>query len=356
MIKKTIFINGMFYRENMTGIERFSYEMMKQLDVLAKTGDFSIVIPADFKNEIYNYKNVKILYSPKTPGRKQFNNIKLHARLFMRNRICLDFGNSCPKFCRPVVFLHDIYCRTNPEDFSTQADKRMMRHTCNMYERIAKKAEIICTVSEFSKSQIVQYYGVPPEKIHVIYDSADHMKEIVPDYTIFQQFNISESEPFYFTLGSLSKRKNLGWIAAHAKLFPDENFVIAGGGLSNVVSPELEKLRTLPNVILTGRLSDGAVKALMQKCRAFIFPSYFEGFGLPPLEALMCGTQIIVSCVTSLPEIYEDCAHYIEPDKPNVNLDELLSQSVSSPEKLFKKYSLDKQAKKLYDILGKMHI
>lgn len=69
----------------------------------------------------------------------------------------------------------------------------------------------------------------------------------------------------------------------------------------------------------------------MQKCKAFVFPSYYEGFGIPPLEALSCGTKIIVSNASCLPEIYADTAYYIDPDNPNVNLNELLSKKIESP-------------------------
>jgi glycosyltransferase involved in cell wall biosynthesis len=178
------------------------------------------------------------------------------------------------------------------------------------------------------------------------------MNTIVPDGGIFDKLPVLKEHPFYFTLGSLSLRKNLKWIVDHAELYPAELFVISGTVLKNVVPPELEKLHTLSNVISAGYLSDGEVKALMQKCKAFIFPSYFEGFGLPPLEALACGAQIIISNAASLPEIYGKCAHYIEPFNPDIDLDRLLAEPVDSPAPLFEKYSLDRSAAQLYELLA----
>ena len=133
-------------------------------------------------------------------------------------------------------------------------------------------------------------------------------------------------------------------------------FPVSGKALLNVVPPEVEKLKTLSNIVMTGYLSDGEVKALLSKCKAFVFPTYFEGFGLPPLEALSCGTPIIVSDVTSLPEIYGSCAHYIDPNNPNVDLDALLKEPVESAQPLLEKYTLINTAKRMYAVIKEMGI
>ena len=97
-------------------------------------------------------------------------------------------------------------------------------------------------------------------------------------------------------------RKNLKWIADHAELYPNETVVVSGTLLKNFIPPKRQKLQRLSNVILAGYLSDGEVKALMQTCKTFVLPSYFEGFGIPPLEALACGA--LLSNVASLFEKY----------------------------------------------------
>ena len=89
----------------------------------------------------------------------------------------------------------------------------------------------------------------------------------------------------------------------------------------------------------------------MQSCKAFILPSYFEGFGIPPLEALACGSPIIISNAASLPEIYGKCAHYIDPFNPDTDLDALLKEPVEPPTSLFEKYSYDNSARQLFDLL-----
>ena len=102
---------------------------------------------------------------------------------------------------------------------------------------------------------------------------------------------------------------------------------------------------------MAGYLSDGEVKAILSECKAFIFPSYFEGFGLPPLEALSCGAQIIISNSTCLPEIYGKSAHYINPDEPNVDLERLLEEPVANSQEILHSLTIEKSAKQLYKVI-----
>ena len=104
---------------------------------------------------------------------------------------------------------------------------------------------------------------------------------------------------------------------------------------------------------MLGYVSDDQVKALMQKCTAFVFPSYYEGFGIPPLEALSCGTKIIVSNAASLPEIYENTAYYINPNDTNINLKLLLSKEVESSDKILERYQYKNAAITLCNLLKK---
>ena len=347
-----IAINGIFYNKRLSGIERFAHEITKRLDALASPNEFLLALPPVVQTDIPQFKNIHTVHLFKAPD--FIGKIELYLYLYLylwhTHSLCLDYGNRTPFLGHNIVFLHDIYCRVFPEDFRTAKDKYIMKKTCKMYKRIAKKARLICTVSHFSKKQIMDHYGVPEEKIRVIYNGFEHIHTVSADENILGKLGLNSKE-FYFTLGSLSLRKNLKWIMKHAELYPNELFVISGAMLKNVIPPELEKIKLLKNIILAGYLSDGEVKALMQNCKAFVFPSYFEGFGIPPLEALACGAPVIISNAASLPEIYGDCAHYIDPSKPDVDLDALLAEPVSSPAPLFEKYSFDNSAKKLYEIL-----
>ena len=89
----------------------------------------------------------------------------------------------------------------------------------------------------------------------------------------------------------------------------------------------------------------------MQNAAAFIFPSYYEGFGIPPLEALCCGTPAVISKSASLPGIYGTSAHYIDADRTDCSISDLLKEPVSSPDEVLETYTYENAAKKLLDIL-----
>ena len=110
---------------------------------------------------------------------------------------------------------------------------------------------------------------------------------------------------------------------------------------------ETDKLEIPENVHMLGFVSDEDACALIKNCRAFIHPSLYEGFGLPPLEALALGAEVIASNVTSLPEVLGDSVHYIEPLHYTVNLNSLLIQKINVPETILLKYSWDDSAKRI---------
>lgn len=342
-------INGDFLCRNLTGIERFAYEVCNRLDALVDM-DIGIFIPANAKT-FPEYKNIKVYKSEKElqsfPRWVQF----VYGRFLKQQKaIGIDFSNNCPVGAAGVVFVHDIYCKLYPQDFCSLRDKLVRAYSCFMYRYATRHARLLLTVSHFSQGQIAATYHIPPEKIHVVPNGWDHFKKVNADNSIFQQFPQLEKD-FYFTLGSLSRRKNLQWIATYAENHPEATFAISGKMLSGLVPPELERLQTLPNIILLGYVTDGQVKALMEKCKAFVFPSYYEGFGIPPLEALSCGTKIIVARAASLPEIYGNAAHYINPDEPNVDLEKILAEPVGSPEPVLEKYTYENAAKLLNQLL-----
>ena len=351
-MKKKIIINGEFYCNNLTGIERVATDTIPVLDKLASPGEIELVIPKNAKNvpELKNISLVKLDYELHSFPKWQQFVFQKYVRT--HKGIPLDFCNVMPYFTPGISYVHDIYCKLYPGDFPSLKDKIVQYYSCLMYKRIARKAKKIIAVSEYTKKTIIDTYHISPEKIEVIYNGmSPSYIETRPDENVFQKFPILKEKEFYFTLGSLSIRKNLKWIANHAALYPNEFFAISGKILENVIPEELESLKTAKNVIFLGYLSDSEVKAVMSKCKAFIFPSYFEGFGIPPLEALSCGAKIIISDSTCLPEIYGDTAYYIHADEPDIDLNELLKKEVSSPKALLDELTVENAGRKLYKII-----
>lgn len=345
-----ITINGSFLCRSLTGIERFAFEICRNLDILISKDEITMYIPSNAQI-IPEYKNIKIVTGGECKSFPLWDHVIFPRYIRKSHSISLCFSNITPLFRPGYVFLHDIYAELYPQDFKSFKDKLRKLYMCAMYRHIARHARKIFTVSEFSRKQIAETYSINPDTITVIPNGWDHFKTIIPDESIFEKFPELAAGDFFFTLGSLQKRKNLKWIASYAEKHPENHFAISGKAISGMVSDDIKSLQSLPDVTLLGYVTDEQVKALMSKCRAFILPSYYEGFGIPPLEALSTGAKIIVSKTASLPEIYENCAYYIDPDITDCNLDELLSNQVESPDKVLEKYTYANAARVLLENL-----
>jgi glycosyltransferase involved in cell wall biosynthesis len=352
-----ILINGYFLCRGLTGIERFARELTIRLDSLCGRGKLALMVPVGKRCRIIpSFQNIVIIKKKYRPHLVwQFFTLQFFL-LIHRSYTVLDFGNTCLPFAPGVVFLHDIYCEMFPNDFRTLREKLGCAYYRLQYRLIAGAAKKIITVSEYSAAQIAGRFHVDRKKIAVIPNGWEHFGAIRADYGVFEKFSQlrrfreSKEKSFYFTLGSLSRRKNLRWIQNYAARHPAEFFVVSGTSLS-VLAPGLEGLASLPNVLLTGRLEDGEVKALMETCAAFVFPSYYEGFGIPPLEALSCGAPVVIAASSSLPGIYGGAAHYIDPFDSGADLPALLTEAVEKPDRVLAENSYDRAAERLTAIL-----
>ena len=350
-MESMILINGYFLCRRLTGIERYAYEITKRLDLLIQSGEISIIIPANAEN-VPLYTNINVIRYGRKIQHILWQMFTLQWFLIThRQYTILEFGNTALPFAPGIVFLHDIYCEFFPEDFTDKKDKIVRAYNRWQYRLISKKAKKIVTVSFFTRNQIIENLHGDPKKISVIYSSWEHFKLINADYSVFDIYPALKKSEFYFSLGSLSKRKNIRWIIEYARKNPDAIFAISGVSLPTVKADELDN-STPQNIILLGYLDDSKVKALMERCKAFILPSYYEGFGLTPLEALSCGAQVIVAKAASLPEIYGSTAHYIDPYNTDVDLNKLLAEPVEKPDEILVKYSYDKAAKQVHRLIS----
>ena len=204
-----------------------------------------------------------------------------------------------------------------------------------MWRRIKELYGII-TVSEFSKKELIKYCGLDFKTILVVYNSAEHFIDVGRDDSVFDEFLELKKDSYYYTLSSLSPNKNFNWIIKEAIVNPQETFVVTGMKL-DVFEDDIQK--DIPrNVIFTGYLSDEKVKSLMCNCKTFLFPTFYEGFGIPPLEALYCGAKITVSDTPCMREIYGGVPNYIDPLRADYNSMEIMGKDIEK-DAILKKYS-----------------
>lgn len=330
-----VIINGRFLTQTLTGVQRYANEILLELDKIVGNDQYILAIPPNCKAPTLNNIKVRKIGKHKDILWEQLD-LAFYAKKY--HLLLLNFCNVAPILYPGIVCIHDMNVRENPQFYSM----RFRWWYFFVYFFMIKKAERIVTVSEYSKKEILKYYRYCANYIHVIPNSWQHLDRIKSDKKVLDKFDLIEGE-YYFSLGSLELNKNLKWITETAKKNPDYIFAIAGKSIQRV-SGDKGVVEKADNVKLLGYVSDSEMKMLMKSCRAFLFPSLHEGFGIPPLEALSQGADVIISGLSSLPEIFEDAAQYIDPFNFQYNIDDFKGSTMEEKRKILNKYSWKKSA------------
>ena len=222
--------------------------------------------------------------------------------------------------CPVVVSIHDLSFEHLPQTF-TWRSRKQLRITVR---RTARQASQVIALSEYARNDIVETYQIRPDKISVIPLSAgDHFRPIIDEeelQRVRQTYGI-EGE-YMLSVGAIQPRKNLGRLVAAYSHLRDAKpegklpkLVLAGkcAWLYDETLRAIKELSLSESIILTGYVPEGDLPALYSGALCFIYPSYFEGFGLPPLEAMQCGVPVIVGNRTSLPEVVGDAGVLVDP-------------------------------------------
>ncbi|HZS08587.1 MAG TPA: glycosyltransferase family 1 protein [Blastocatellia bacterium] len=248
--------------------------------------------------------------------------VALAFELRRRTVDVLHVQYTAPPFCpAPVVAtIHDLAFEHLPETF-TRRGKMQLRLTVR---RTARRAARIITVSEFSRQDIIRTYRVAPEKVAVTHNGVESRFTSRPqshneDAGVRRRFGIGRD--FLLAVGSLQPRKNLvRLLRAYARLRATRHdfthqLVIAGRRLwlADGIFAEIERQPWAQDVIVTDYVADDELPGLYRAAAALVYPSLFEGFGLPPLEAMACGTPVVTSDTSSLPEVVGNAALLVDP-------------------------------------------
>lgn len=341
--KKTVVINGKFYSQPVSGVQRYAREMVLELDKLVGGENFILAVNKHAKN-IPDLKNIKTVCVGRLCG-NLWEQLSLPRLVKKEKALCASLCNIAPILSPHIVTIHDVSFKVNKPFFSR---KFTAWYNFN-FALTMKKIRKVITVSEFSKAEIIREYGVSPGKISVTYNGWQHFERIDFDDFALEKFGLKKGN-YFFSISNLAPNKNLKWIAENARLNPQENYAVAGA-VNKKVFGETFGADLPPNLRLLGYASDGEAKALMRDCKAFLYPTFYEGFGIPPLEAISAGARAVVSDASCMREIYGDSVNYIDPKNPDVNLGELLKIPVCNSEEILKKYSWENSAKALYDCI-----
>lgn len=342
-------INGRFLIRKATGVDRYARELVIELDKLMEPGEAVLVVPCN--TEIVDplpLNVIEIVQFGRFVG-QAWEQLDFWRYARAHRLLGVNLCNTAPILDPDVVCIHDMAIRANPNYFST---KFVLWYRL-LFFFITRRSNLIITVSEFSKREIEKYYPHTSGKITVIYNAWQHINRVEPNAATLNKHGLKAGE-YYFAMSSLAPNKNLKWIVETARMNPEDTFVVAGGINSKVFGEHA--IPEADNVVYVGYVSDGEARALMEGCKAFLYPTFYEGFGIPPMEAMACGAHAIVSDTEVMHEVYGEAVGYINPNIPIDTLDDLLlGLQTSAAETVLSRFEWCKMAGWLEEELQKTY-
>ncbi|MCL5260769.1 MAG: glycosyltransferase family 4 protein [Gammaproteobacteria bacterium] len=315
MQKKNIYINGRFLCQRITGVQRYAHEMIQALDTLSVNLEspysFVIVVPKNAADLQLQHIQVKKIGW----GISGYFWEQVILPFYVGKNLLLNFCNLAPMFKHyQLVTIHDASILDHPEWFKTI----FVLWYKLVFAQLAKHVCSIITVSDFSRQRLCAHLPNLAKKTRVI--AAAIGTQFVPQASaiianVKRQYKIADN--YFIYVGSLEPRKNLpkvieAWSLVCNKL---TNYQLLIVGAKGAVFSANTYSYNAPNVLFLDAVTDSELIALLSGAIALVYPSLYEGFGLPPLEAMACGTPVIVSNVASLPEVIgEDNAFFVNPN------------------------------------------
>lgn len=220
--------------------------------------------------------------------------------------------------CATVLTVHDLSLLTHPDTH----EKRSVRRARRRLPMMVRTADAIITPTDSVRREVCERFRVNPEKVFAVAEAArSTFQPLDFEATAATRQRFGIGDEFLLTVGTLEPRKNLSMLVSafeevtSARPQSTTQLVIAGGRgwLSGPLFSAIEQSPVQDRIILSDYLNDDDLRALYASCRAFIYPSLYEGFGLPPLEAMACGAPVIASRIPALTETIGDAALFFDP-------------------------------------------
>lgn len=328
-------LNGWFWDQPTVGSGQYLHHLVEHLARAAPAYTYHLVVPADSPSPI-NSPGAPLVWHPVSlpfgKGRPRLRKLFFEQLAFPRacRALGVDVAHvpywGSPLFspCPVVVTIHDLI----PLVLPAYRNKWTMRWYVRLVGITARRAAAIIAVSRATARDVARHLRVPSGRIHVIYEAAPPNAHLVDDPITLDAARRKYALPdrFFLYIGGFDVRKNVtALLSAYAKLVeggtPGLPPLVIAGTIPDADTPFMPdpraraaRLGLAGQVSFPGRIDEADKPALYALATALIYPSRFEGFGLPPLEAMACGCPVITADATSLPEVVGDAAILVKPD------------------------------------------
>ncbi len=308
-----------------TGIGRYAVELVRALAALPHAPEIVLLTTErEDRHDLWSrFEQHHVPGCRLLPALMTIGNLTL-TEAIRRYRLDLlhDPNGIAPFFgpragARRIVTIHDTFAFVYPETHNRLDNWRY--HV--MLARAARRADLVLTNSEHSRQDLTRYLAIPDARIRISYCGIDSHFQPIPAgaerRAILARYGIEP--PYLLYVGGINARKNIARLfeafASVRERHTGLKLVIGGKRQwqTDAIDATFERLALHDHVQFTGYLADTDLPALYSAAEVFVFPSLYEGFGLPPLEALACGTPVVTSNVSSLPEVVGDAALTVDP-------------------------------------------
>lgn len=304
-------INGRFLTQGLTGVQRYAIEITRALDALAgsgKCGEIRLLVPP-------GAAALPLAHIPRVTVGARAGQMWEQRDLprAARDAFLLNLGNTGPILAgaRQAVVIHDAGAFDTPESYSFA-----FRSWYRLLQRalVARGARIV-TVSDFSRGRIAANLPVRAGAIPVTYEGGEHVLGLAAEMSVLERNGLAPGR-YALAVGTRAAHKNLGALAAAAEFLGARGLSLAAAGAADPAVFRPAAGAGGRGALALGRVSDAELRALYENALCLVFPSRYEGFGLPPVEAMVAGCPVIASRAGAVPEVCGEAALWFDADAP----------------------------------------